>query len=92
MFNWQITATTVHCEDVDDEVTVMVYKDGSIKCVGYEKYGASKEAIKALREKSRQSGRDLKCSGTDCPRAVQYREKLLAEEKTADRKTNRKVK
>jgi len=81
MFNWQITATTVHCEDVHDEVTIMVYKDGSTKCVGYEKYGADRETSRALQEKSRQAGRELKCSGPDCPKALAYREKLLAEEK-----------
>ncbi len=34
---WQITATTIHCDLVDDFVTIMVYKDWSTKCVWYSR-------------------------------------------------------
>jgi len=34
MVNWQVTATTFICEATGDEVTVMVYKDGALKCTG----------------------------------------------------------
>jgi hypothetical protein len=33
MVDWQITAATIYCDDVDDEVTVIVNRDGSVRCV-----------------------------------------------------------
>lgn len=81
MVNWQVTAATIHCDAVDDEVTILVYKDWSVKCTGYRKYGESKrEAAKLLREKSRQLKQKLVCEGPECHRAIQYKEKLLSEE------------
>ena len=81
MVNWQITATTIYCDAVDDEVTLMVYKDESAKCTGYKKYyQPDKEALKLLERKSKQLNRKLKCEGLECYRVVQYREKLFAEE------------
>ena len=80
MVNWQITATTIYCDAVDDEVTLMVYKDGSTKCTGYKKYyQPGKEARQLLERKSKQLNRKLKCEGLECYRVVQYREKLFAE-------------
>jgi hypothetical protein len=32
MVNWTITATTILCARIKDEVTVLVYKDGSVRC------------------------------------------------------------
>ena len=26
MVNWQVTATTIYCDAVDDEITLLVYK------------------------------------------------------------------
>jgi hypothetical protein len=36
--DWQVTATTIYCDAVDDNVMIIVYKDGSIRCTGYKKY------------------------------------------------------
>ena len=81
MVNWQVTATTIYCDAVDDEVTVLVYKDFSTKCTGYRKYyGPTKEISNRLRRKSKQLKRQLGCEGIQCHRLIQYREKLLAEE------------
>ncbi len=80
MVNWQVTATTIYCGAVDDEVTILVQKDWSVQCTGYRKYGESgKEAINLAR-KSKQLRRQIKCEGPECRRVVQYKEKLLAEE------------
>ena len=38
MVNWIVTATTIYCDAVADEVTVIVDKDGVLKCTGYTKY------------------------------------------------------
>ena len=76
---WQLTATTINCDAVDDEVTILVNKDWSLRCTGHTKYLTAREANK-LRKKGHRLGRELKCEGPECPRALQYREKLIAEE------------
>ena len=66
MADWQITATTVFCEDVDDEVTLMVYGDGTVKCSAQPKYAKpGKETVKALKKKGKQTGKALRCGGAD---------------------------
>ena len=82
MADWQVTATTIHCDAVDDEVTVLVYHDFSTRCTGYNRYvKPSKEIGALLRKKSRKSGRELKCEGLECSRVIRYRDKLVDEEK-----------
>ena len=69
MVDWQITATTIYCNAVDDDVTLMVYKDGSAKCAGYPKYGnPSKEIAKLLKKKGKQSRHSRRCGGRDLSR------------------------
>jgi hypothetical protein len=78
MADWQITATTIFCEDIDDEVTLLVYGDGTAKCTAQPKYAQpDKETIKALKKKSKQKGKALRCRGVDCPRIPEYRKKWL---------------
>ena len=77
---WQITAITIYCDAVDDEVTIMVDKDGTT-CTGYSKYSEpGKEAAKLLKSKSKQLKRQLQCEGLDCYRVVKQKDKLIAEE------------
>lgn len=81
MVDWQVTATTIYCDAVDDEVTVLVYRDFSTKCTGYSKYGESRgEILSLLGKKGKQLGRRLECEGLGCWRVIQYREKLGTEE------------
>jgi hypothetical protein len=81
MVNWQVTATTIYCDAVDDEVTLMVNKDWSVKCTGYPRYNQTNGAARnLLKKKKRPSGRALECEGPECQRAIQYRDKLKAEE------------
>lgn len=81
MVNWQVTATTIYCDAVDDEVTVLVYQDFSTKCTGYTKYSEpAKEITNLLRKKSKQLGRRLECEGPECHRVIQYKEKLVTDE------------
>jgi len=47
MVNWQVTEVTIYCDAVDDEVTIQVYKDGSVKCTGYEE---KRQAVKKATE------------------------------------------
>ncbi len=80
MVNWQITATTIYCDAVDDEVTVIVYKDGSMKRSGYRKYyQPNKEASRLLLNKSKGSKR-LGCEKPECHRVIEYKTKLFTEE------------
>jgi hypothetical protein len=79
--DWQITATTIYCDAVDDEVTILVYKDWSTRCTGYNKYRESAKAIATqLRKKAKRLGRHLECEGLECHRVTQYKEKLTREE------------
>jgi len=81
MVNWQVTATTLYCDAVDDEVTLLVYKDRSAKCTGYAKYGGSdKEAIDLSNRKGGLSKQAHGCEGPICHRMIQYVEKLFSEE------------
>jgi len=90
MVNWQVTATTIYCDAVDDDVTLMVYKDKTTKCVGYHRYHqSSQETRKLMERKSRELNRKLECEGPECHRVIQYRDKLFAEEaKTGNSKSS----
>ena len=81
MVDWQITATTIYCDDVYDEVTIIVQGDGSVRCVGFARYDKpDRDTAGLMKRKSRQLQRQLKCTGLECRRATDYRDQLLAEE------------
>jgi hypothetical protein len=81
MADWQITAATIYCDDVDDEVTVIVQGDGAVRCVGFGKYSErNKDTAGLIKQKSRQLKRQLKCTGPECNRITDYRDRLFAEE------------
>lgn len=83
MTNWQLTATTIYCDAVDDDVTIMVYKDWSTTCTGYKKYGEglNKETAKMLRKKAGRLASNLGCEGPLDYRVTDYRDRLMAEDK-----------
>lgn len=77
---WQITATTLHCDLVDDFVTIMVNKDWSTRCAWYSRYKQ-----KALEDKHQKFDKKIrfkieKCEGPECHYVVDYRDKLIKEE------------
>ena len=82
--DWQVTATTIFCDAVDDDVTIMVYKDWSTKCTGYRKYVESptREVKKDLGKRAKKLGRKLACEGPEDRRVTDYRDQLKAEEGT----------
>lgn len=84
MVDWEVTAISIYCDAVDDDVTIMVYKDWSTSCTGYKKYvgNLTKERATMLKKKSKRLGRELRCEGPLDYRVTDYREKLIAEEKT----------
>ena len=74
MSNWQTTAKTIFCDAVDDEVTVMVYKDNSVRCTGCKKYTEPNDITRKLvTEKNQQLKRLIKCEGEGCPRVTGYK-------------------
>lgn len=85
MVNWQVTATTIYCDAVDDDVTIMVYHDRSTRCAGYKKYieSITKETAKQLKKRARKSGRQLSCEGPECSRVIAFRDGIFAEETAA---------
>ncbi len=86
MVDWQITAKTIYCEAVDDEVTLLVYQDGSAQCTGRKKYRQpNKMTLDLIKGKSKRLKRQVKCSGAPCPKPTEYKEKLLAEEDVTSR-------
>ncbi len=81
MTNWQITAKTIFCEAVDDEVTVLVYNDGLTRCTGCQKYNRPTSiTLRTIKEKTRRLKHPIKCEGEPCPRMTAYKDKILAEE------------
>ena len=72
-----MTAVTVRCEAVDDEVTLLVHKDWSVKCTGYGKYASSASTRQSKK------GKAVRCNGPECPPVIDYRQKLQAEESKA---------
>ena len=81
MVNWQVTAATIYCDVVDDEVTLLVYKDWSVECTGHQKYGKpGKDATNLPKRQNGQLKRQLNCTGPECHRVIQYKDKLFSEE------------
>jgi len=80
MADWMITATTIYCDAVDDEVTLIVNRDGTAKCTGYQKYGKpGKETAKSIKIKSKRLGKNPECNESECYRLIHYRDKLLGD-------------
>jgi TATA-box binding protein (TBP) (component of TFIID and TFIIIB) len=78
MVDWEVTATTIFCDDVDDEVTIIVNRDGKASCTGAQKYGKNnKNALKELAKKSKQTGKKLACKDPNCETLNKYQKALL---------------
>jgi hypothetical protein len=73
MVNWQVTAATLRCDVIGEEVTLLVHKDWSVKCTAYSKIAATRK--KALKNDSSQP-----CEGTQCKIASDYVKRLQSEE------------
>jgi hypothetical protein len=81
MVNWRVTAATIYCEDLEGEVTIMVYKDGSAICTGYHKQvGPQKGLEKQVKKKNQRLKGELRCTDPECERVTGYRDKLFREE------------
>jgi len=78
--DWQVTATTIRCDMVDDLVTIMVDKDWSTRCVWYNRHKG--ESLENKRQKFGKSIRFKieRCTGPECSYVTNYRDKLMQEE------------
>ena len=83
MVDWQLTATTIYCDAVDDDVTITVYSDWKTRCTGFFKYSTESGNPDLLENKSRKAKRRLKCEGPLDHRVTNYRDKLVKEEEAA---------
>jgi hypothetical protein len=81
MVDWQITATTLVCSAVAEEVTILVYPDWTVRCTGFEKYTKSRSASLELLKRSLALKKTLDCKGLDCPSIIEYKLKLEDEGK-----------
>jgi TATA-box binding protein (TBP) (component of TFIID and TFIIIB) len=83
MTAWKITAKTIYCEAVDDEVTLLIHSNGVMRCTGCRKYNEPNSITRsAIREKTRRLKRGIQCEGETCTRVTQYKGKILAEDNT----------
>jgi len=82
MSSWQVTATTIHCEWVGEDVTVMIYKNGSAKCTGQSKFfeTIAKGKSKLVEGKGNKVDLKLKCIYPSICGLTNYKDKILAEE------------
>ena len=81
MVDWQVTATTIVCEAVADEVTILIYPDWSARCTGLVKYTTTRQGSIDLVKRSLQLRKSLDCKGIDCQWVTEYRFKLQDEER-----------
>jgi hypothetical protein len=80
MTGWQITAKTIFCEAVDDEVTLLIKKDGDSRCTGFKKYTRPNDiTLGIIKEKNRRLKRRIICEGEGCSRLSQYKDQILTE-------------
>lgn len=81
MTEWVMTATTIYCEAVEEEVTLMINRDGTARCTSHRKFAeATGEAARQINARAKRYGKKLACEGLECRRITEYRERLLASE------------
>ena len=78
--NWQVTATTIRCDFIDDFATLLVKNDWVAKCVWYNRY--KQKAIEGKKQSfdKRIQLKIEKCAGPTCRYVTEYRDKLIQEE------------
>jgi hypothetical protein len=83
MTDWQITAKTIYCEAVDDEVTLLINKDGSSHCTGFRKYTTPNAiTVNTIKVKNKRAKQHIQCEGEGCTRLTGYKNQILSEIKS----------
>jgi hypothetical protein len=65
---WQVTATTIRCDLVDDFAALMVYGDGATRCAYFNRWNTAKAGKKRLKN----------CKGPDCPQLIEFKERAFS--------------
>ncbi|RLC94220.1 MAG: hypothetical protein DRI39_03540 [Chloroflexi bacterium] len=65
--DWQVTATTIKCQFVDDFATIMVYPDRTAKCAFVNRHSKTKQGQKRL----------AACKWPNCQLVDEFRERAL---------------
>jgi hypothetical protein len=81
---WQVTASTIRCDMVNDFVTLIVYKDWCYKCTWWSKFKNVTGNESRRRILKDHKNRIMKCLGPDCTYVLSYRNKLISEEVSGD--------
>lgn len=90
--DWQVTATTIYCDRVEHEATIMVYKRWNTQCAYFDRWGPIRrkkktgfpKAIAWLGIGSEEVHLSSECPGSDkCIYTKDYRDKLYEDEKKA---------
>jgi hypothetical protein len=70
---WEITAATIYCAAIDDEVTLLVHRDSQVSCTGQQRYqNPNRDDTRRLKERSDRAGRKLACFGISCATVTDY--------------------
>jgi hypothetical protein len=77
---WQVTATTINCDRVNDYVTIMVDKDWKASCIWFEKYGKQYLQIPVNKVPKGIRHKISACYGVNCKYISDYVNKLREEE------------
>ena len=77
---WQVTATTLSCDRVNDFVTMLVYSDWSCRCTWCDRYKLASEADPRQRFTRDIREKISRCQWPGCGYVLNYRDKLIAEE------------
>lgn len=64
---WQVTATTLHCDSVEDFATIMVYPDNTAKCAFFNKHSKTSRGQKRLKT----------CKWPNCAMVEEFRERAF---------------
>jgi hypothetical protein len=80
LVDWQVTAITIECPAIAEEVTIIVKNDWSAQCTGFGKYSSSRKGSIELTKRSLNMKRVIECKGMQCPQITAYIQKLQSEE------------
>jgi hypothetical protein len=71
--DWEITAATIYCTAVDEEVTLLIHRDGQINCTGQQLYqNPNRDNARRLVKRSGRAGRKIVCLGIGCATITDY--------------------
>ncbi len=81
---WQKTVTIIHCSYIDESVSIVIQNDWSSECTGYKQFTDPRQHDKVKNKYDKNFKISVKkCQGPLCKHVVDYRNKLIDEEREA---------